>query len=250
SLEALEVHLPRGGEPDIQVRAAIEDIAMQAMSAALGWPEFSGTLSGRIPGVSYSGGVLDIEGALEFQVFDGAVTLTDLRVERPFCVLPSLAANITARDLDLEELTQTFEFGRIAGRIDGYVRDLRMLDWKPVQFDAWFGTPQGAGRNDISRQAVSHLTTIGGGSATTMLSGPVLRLFNNFSYRRLGLGCRLQDNICRIRGIEEQGEAVLLLEGAGIPKISIQAYNRAVDWPQLLAQLVAISSGEEVRIGD
>ncbi len=250
SLESLSVHFPRGGEPDVQVRAGINDIAMQQMSTALGWPEFSGTLSGRIPGVTYAGGVLGIEGALEFQVFNGEVVLTDLSVERPFGVLPSLAANLTATNLDLEELTRTFEFGRIAGRIDGYVHDLRMLDWNPVQFDAWFGTPAGAGRNDISRQAVSHLTTIGGGSATAMLSGPVLRLFNNFSYRRLGIGCLLQDNVCQIRGIEEQGKAVLLLEGAGIPKISIQAYNRAVDWPQLLAQLVAISSGEEVRIGD
>lgn len=249
SLEELAVGFPRGGEPDIQLEAEITDVDMQQMSAALGWPEFAGTLSGSIPGINWSQGVIEIEGALDFEVFGGQVLLSDLRVERPFGVLPSLAANITADALDLEQLTRTFEFGRIAGHVDGYVRDLRMLDWRPVQFDAWFGTPQDSGRNDISRQAVQHLATIGGGSPTALLTGPVLRLFNDFSYRRLGLGCRLEDNVCHIRGIEEQGDAVLLLEGAGIPKISILAYNRAVDWPQLVAELTAVSGGEEVRIG-
>jgi len=250
SLEELAVGFPRGGEPDIQLEAEITDVDMQQMSAALGWPEFTGTLSGSIPGINWAQGVIEIEGALDFEVFGGQVLLSDLRVERPFGVLPSLAANITAGALDLEQLTRTFEFGRIAGRLDGYVRDLRMLDWRPVHFDAWFGTPQDSGRNDISRQAVQHLATIGGGSPTALLTGPVLRLFNDFSYRRLGVGCRLEDNVCHIRGIEEQGDAVLLLEGAGIPKISILAYNRAVDWPQLVAELTAVSSGEEVRIGE
>jgi hypothetical protein len=250
-LEALSFGLPRNGEPDIQLQAAIDDIEVLQLSRAIGWPEFGGTLSGKIPAVNWSGGVIEIDGALDFEVFDGQLMLTDLRVERPFGVLPSLSANITATGLDLEELTHTFEFGRIAGRADGYIRNLRMLDWQPVQFEAWFGTPVTDDRkHDISRQAVSHLTTLGGGSATAMLTGPVLRLFNNFSYRRLGLGCVLQNNVCRISGIKEQGEAVLLLEGAGIPKISILAYNRAVDWPQLLAELSAVTGGEDIRVGD
>lgn len=249
SIEKLAVDFQEQGEPDILLRAALDDIDMQRMSEALGWPEFGGTLSGRVPGVTLSGGVIDIDGALEFDVFGGQIMLTDLKVERPFGVLPSLAANITASSLDLEQLTRTFDFGRIAGRIDGYVHNLRMLDWQPVQFDAWFGTPEDAGRQGISRQAVTHLATIGGGSPTALLSGPILRLFNDFSYRRLGVGCTLQDNVCRIRGIEQQGDAVLLLEGAGIPKISILAYNRAVDWPQLVAELTAVSSGDEVKIG-
>ena len=250
-LETFSFTLPEVGEPDIQLQASIDNIEMRQMSTAIGWPEFGGTLSGTIPGINWSEGVIEVEGALDFEVFDGQLLLTDLRVERPFGVLPSLAANITATQLDLEGLTQTFEFGRIAGRADGYVRNLRMLDWQPVQFDAWFGTSESDDeKHDISRQAVSHLTTLGGGSATAMLTGPVLRLFNNFSYRRLGFGCELRNNVCQIRGVDEQNEGVVLMEGAGIPKISILAYNRSVDWPQLLAELIALSGGESIRIGD
>ena len=91
---------------------------------------------------------------------------------------------------------------------------------------------------------------IGGGGAASALSGPLLRMFNNFSYRRLGLGCRLQNNLCSITGLSEDGQSVLLLEGAGIPKITVRAWNRQVDWPQMVANLVAISEGDEIRVGD
>jgi hypothetical protein len=191
-----------------------------------------------------------VDGEIRVDVFGGRVALQNLSLERAFGVLPGLAADMEIVDLDLEQLTQTFSFGRIAGRLDGYVRDLRMLDWKPVAFDAWLGTPERqGGSNDISRQAVNRLTTLGGGSATTALTGPLMRMFSNFSYRRLGLGCRLQNNICHLSGLSEDDASVLLLEGAGVPKITIRAYNRNIDWPQMVSNLVAVSGDAEVRIG-
>ena len=256
NLHELSVLLPGGvgnvaGEPDIRLRADLEEMDMEQLTAAFGWPSFSGKISGRIPGVKFEDGVLEVEGEILVNVFDGMLTLEDLRIERPFGVLPSLAANVEAENLDLELLTSTFSFGRISGRIDGYVRDLRMLDWKPVAFDAWLGTPENQkGSKGISRQAVNHLTTLGGGSATTALTSPIMRLFNNFSYKRLGLGCRMKNNICEVRGVSEDNVSVLIMEGAGVPKITIRVFNRSVDWPQLLAQLVAASEGESIKIGD
>ena len=256
NLHELQVLLPgssdnAAGEPDIRLRADLDELDMEQLTAAFGWPTFSGKVTGKIPGVSFEDGVLDVEGEILVTVFDGLLTLDDLRIERPFGVLPSLAANVEVQNLDLELLTSTFSFGRISGRIDGYVRDLRMLDWKPVAFDAWLGTPQSQrGSKGISRQAVNHLTTLGGGRATTALTSPVMRLFNNFSYKRLGLGCRMQNNICEVRGVSEDDVSVLIMEGAGVPKITIKVFNRSVDWPQLLAHLAAASEGEAIRVGD
>jgi hypothetical protein len=256
NLYELQVLLPGASgdgsaEPDIRLRADLVELDMEQLTAAFGWPPFSGKISGQIPGVSLEDGVLDLEGEILVSVFDGLLTVDDLRIERPFGVLPSLAANVEAENLDLELLTSTFSFGQISGRIEGYVRDLRMLDWKPVAFDAWLGTPRGQqGSEGISRQAVNHLTTVGGGRATTALTSPVMRLFNNFSYKRLGLGCRMQNNVCEVRGVSEDDVSVLIMEGAGVPKITIRAFNRRVDWPQLLAHLVSASEGDSVRVGD
>jgi hypothetical protein len=162
-----------------------------------------------------------------------------------------LAANLDVHNLDLQQVTKTFSFGRISGRMSGFVHDLRMLDWEPVAFDAWFGTPeQEKGSNEISRQAVNRLTAIGGGGATAALTGPVLKLFSNFSYRRLGLGCRLQNYICEVRGLDDDETSVLIMEGAGVPKIMIRVFNRSMDWPTLVGGLTAAAQGEQIRVGD
>jgi len=252
-LGALRVGLPgrsgSGGEPDVQLRARIERLDMGQLTAALDWPAFSGQISGEIPGASLNEGVLSFDGEIRVDVFDGSVALRDLSIERAFGVLPSLAADVTISNLDLEQLTQTFSFGRIAGRLDGYVRDLRMLDWRPVAFEAWLGTPERQqGSNDISRQAVNRLTTIGGGPATSALASPLMRMFSSFSYRRLGLGCHLQNNVCDLRGLSEDEQSVLIMEGAGVPKITIRAFNRHIDWPQLVSNLLSVATTPDIEV--
>jgi len=43
---------------------------------------------------------------------------------------------------------------------------------------------------------------------------------------------------------------VLILEGSGIPKITIRAFNRRVDWPQMVANLLAVSAGDTIQVGN
>jgi hypothetical protein len=255
-LREFRLRLPGGqgdaaGDPEIRLQAELRDLDMQQLTTALGWPEFRGRVSGTIPAVRLQQGVLEVDGKIYVNVFDGLVSLQDLRVERLFGVLPSLAANVEVTGLDLAQLTSTFSFGHISGRLDGYVHDLRMLNWQPVAFDGWLGTPADqTGKQDISRKAVTHLTTIGGGSATAALASPLMRMFSSFSYRRLGMGCTLADNVCEIRGLGQDESSVLLLEGAGVPKITIRAFNRRVDWPQMVANLEAVSGEGQVQVGD
>jgi hypothetical protein len=254
-VEEFRLRLPPSGslglEPEVEFQAELRDLDMEQLSRALDWPLFEGKISGRIPGVSFDNGVLTVDGLLNFEAFDGQILLSDLRVERLFGVLPSFAANLEVINLDLQQLTHTFSFGQIAGRLDGYVRELRMLDWSPVSFDAWFGTPESQSRSrQISRQAVNHLTSIGGGGATAALTGPLMRMFNNFSYSKLGMGCKLENYVCTIRGLNDEIDSVLIMEGSGIPKLSIRVFNRRMDWPQLVSNLSAASSGESIRIGD
>ena len=253
AVETLEVNMPgstpeASKEPEIRLQTSIENLDMKELTTALEWPAFEGKISGSIPGVAMRDGVLEVEGQIAFDVFDGQILLSGLRVERPFGVLPSLAANLDVHNLDLQQVTHTFSFGQISGRMEGFVHELRMLDWKPVAFDAWFGTPAGEKTQNISRQAVNRLTSIGGGGATAALTGPVLKLFSNFSYRRLGLGCRLQNNTCEVRGLDDDAASVLIMEGAGVPKIMIRAFNRQMDFPTLISGLTAAAEGESMRV--
>ncbi|MGD8346955.1 MAG: hypothetical protein PVI83_06890, partial [Lysobacterales bacterium] len=108
-------------ESRFEMQAKLAGIDMARLTRAFGWPRFDGRLSGEIPRVRLDAGVLRADGEMRFEIFDGEVTVGGLSAERLFGVLPSLAADIQIRNLDLEQVTSTFEFGTIGGRLDGRV---------------------------------------------------------------------------------------------------------------------------------
>ena len=236
------------GLQSFEFSGSVEPISLQRLSEALGWPLLQGSFSGQIPKVSLHQGVVEVGGAMEFEVFDGLVTLDQMRVERLFGVLPTLAADIRVDKLDLEQMTSAFSFGKIEGRLSGKVGDLRLLDWQPVAFDLDLYTDTSIkARRRISQRAVDNLSSIGGGAAA--LSQTVLRVFDDFAYKRLGLKCRLSNNVCRMGGVGDAASGYFIVKGSGIPRIDIIGYSKQVDWPQLLRRLDAAtrSGGAQVN---
>jgi hypothetical protein len=192
--------------------------------------------------------VFSSDGALHIGVFDGQARIAGLRWERPFGTAPSLSADIELDDLDLDPLTGAFGFGAISGRLDGYIRGLRMLDGAPVAFDAFLHTDDDwNGRRRISQKAVNDIGSVGGGVAAG-LQQTVLSLFDTFGYRRIGLRCRLANNVCEMGGVEDLANGYVLIEGAGLPRVTVNGYRRRVDWPVLLARLQAAASGGGISV--
>ena len=234
-------------EVQAQFGGRLEGLSMAAVSAALNWPPLSGSLSGVIPRVRYWHNHLDIDGALLVKAFDGDITVANLRLDRPFETLPELTADIELFNLDLSSITQTFDIGRMEGLLSGYVRDLRLLDWRPVEFDAYLHTPEGdTSRRRISQRAVESISDLGGTGAAGALSRLALGLFEDFHYARLGIGCRLQGGICTLRGLapSADGQGFQLVQGRGLPRIDIVGYNTRVDWNDLLTRLQAAMLSE------
>lgn len=237
--------------PAIDLDAVIEPLDLAALTRNLGLPEFGGTLSGRIPGVRLDGGALRVDGGLDLELFSGEARIRGLSVERPFGTLPALSASVEFERLDLAPLTSAFEFGAMQGELQGHVRGLRLLDWQPVAFDAWFHAPSDTPLpRRISQRAVDQIASVGGGGAAA-LSAPLLGLFDEFAYREIGLGCRLAANVCAMRGLDEvDGGGYRIVAGRGIPRLDVVGFRRQVDWPVLLRQLRAATRGEGVTVGD
>ncbi|MDO7667638.1 MAG: hypothetical protein MUQ39_04530, partial [Pseudomonadota bacterium] len=210
-------------------------ISMESLSAALGWPLLHGKLSGVIPKVSYFNQQLQVDGALMVKLFEGTTVIRDLRLDKPFGALPQLHANIDLTGLDLEILTQTFDFGKITGKLDGRLSDLRLSNWQPVQFDAYFATPEGdKSQRRISQKAIDNLSQIGGGVGG-ILSRSFLRFFEDFSYQKLGLNCILRNEICAMSGVGEAKQGYYIVKGGGLPpRINVVGYTWQVDWPDLI----------------
>lgn len=240
----------RRPDREFEIDARLRPLDLAALTEALGWQRLGGSLSGRFPGVRFADGVLDFDGSIDVELFSGSAIIRGLSIERPLGTLPALAADIEFELLDLEQVTGAFEFGAMSGRLSGYMRGLRLLDWQPVAFDAWLHTPLGVdGKRRISQKAVDSISSLGGGGAA-MLSAPLLSLFDDFGYRQVGLGCRLAANVCQMRGVEDvDGGGYRIVEGRGIPRLDVVGYKRRVDWPQLLAQLQAAAGGAPPRTG-
>lgn len=249
AIEAFELARQGTGEGvDLVLLAAIEPISLAPLSTAMGWPPLEGSLAGEIPRIEWVDGVLELGGAMSFDVFDGRVVVDNVSLERPFGVLATFAADMALEDLDLRQVTSAFEFGEIRGRLSGNVVGLRLLDWQPVAFDAALQTPAGdRSKHRISQRAVDNLSSLGGGAGAA-IQQTFLRFFEDFSYDRLGLRCVLRNNVCSMSGVEARGDGFYIVKGRGIPRIDVIGFQRQVDWPQLLARLQAATNSGDVTI--
>ena len=235
-IESLSITQPATPAMSLQLSGGLTPVSMEAFSAALDWPTMTGKLSGVIPSLSYTNSKIDIGGAMLMQAFDGDIVVRNLQLERPFGVVPLLSADVDLDNIDLDTLTRTFAFGRIQGKLGGTITGLRMENWAPVEFTAQFATPSNDNsRHRISQKAVNSLSSLGGVSGA--LSRSLLRFFDEFSYSRLGLTCRLQAGICEMGGVEPAGNGYYIVKGGGIPRIDVLGYATKVDWDVLVERL-------------
>ena len=248
----LTIRPPQGEQgADIRFGLVLDDIDFGRVSTALGLPAFQGRLSGTIPNARYANERIDFDGGLSMQLFDGRVAFSSLALERPFGSAPSLSADIAFDDLDLLRLTEVLGFGSITGRIDGRIDGLRLVDWTPVAFDARFITDAKPGvKQRISQRAVQNISSVGDASFVTSLQGQLIGLFDDFGYRRIGIGCRLANEVCSMSGLHSGNNAFTIVEGAGLPRLTVVGFNKQVDWPTLVERLAAVGSGDVKPVVD
>jgi hypothetical protein len=240
------------GLPEMQAdfAAAIEPIELPGLCRALGWPEFSGRLSGELPGLKLRNRRIDVDGTLTATAFDGHIEVRKLQVIEPFSVLPRIAADIELRRLDLAAVTGAFDFGRIEGRLDGDIQGLRVVGWEPVAMNAHlYSSPDDRSRHRISQRAIDSISSIGGGP-TGLLSRGFMSFFEDFAYDRIGWRCVLDNGVCRMNGIKPgpDGRGYVLVKGKGLPRIDVVGYSTQVNWRTFMAQLKGLGSSGPAQV--
>lgn len=224
----------------------LEPVSMPALSEALGLPRMAGSFAASVPGVRWRDGVLALDGQMLIRVFDGYVAATGLKLVEPFGATPRVLADLQMRYIDLEALTDTVKFGQVTGRLDGDVTGLELLRWRPVAFDAHIRSSEGDYPRVISQRAVQNITALGGPGAAAAIQRSFLGFFERFGYRRIGLSCVLRDGVCDMDGLSHKGGGFVLIEGGGVPALSVVGYNRRVDWPELLDRLSRVTGATPV----
>jgi len=240
---ATEASLPL----ELRLAGVLTPVSLPALCDALGLPRAAGRVSGMLPEVIASEHEFRIDGNLLLRLFDGRIVARNLRVLHPFATLAELATDLQITHIDLGLLTREGYFGRVKGRLGGHVRGLRLQAWQPVAMDLELATPPDNDRpRRISQRAVDSLSALAGGGAG-LLSRGFMRFFSEYSYGRLGVGCRLIDGICTVSGVERaaDGGVVLVSRGGLIPPfIEVRASGREISWRSLTEIYRRIASGE------
>jgi hypothetical protein len=237
----------------ITLQGVLTPIPMPAFSQAMDWPIMQGTLSGVIPGLSYRRGRLELDGDLLVRVFGGSVVIRGLSIGDPFGSNTRVSTDLDVRNIDLEQLTGAFSFGKIEGTLEGEVRNLQLERWRATAFDGYLQNPLDDERpHRISQKAVDNLSAIGGGISGALSRG-FLRVFQDYSYDRLGLHCRLADGICAMKGVAPASNGFYIVTRGGLlpPWIDVRGSGIplpdgrfAVAWSDILLGFKRINSGQ------
>ena len=227
--------------PAVEFEGFLTPVDLTLITEALEWPTMQGKISGVIPAVFYKQRNARIDGTLLIKAFEGNILLKDVEASHLLSSWPVLKADGQFRGIDLEQLTQTFEFGRITGNVDGKIEKLVLENWQPTQFDAVFKSSEKSGRKRISQKAVDNISNLGGAGVAGALSRSFLRFFEDFGYDKIGFSCILRDGICEMDGVAKANQGYYLVKGGGIPRIDVIGHNRQTDWNILVDRLVNIT---------
>ncbi|OQW93911.1 MAG: hypothetical protein BWK79_08665 [Beggiatoa sp. IS2] len=232
------------GTEDMQweLNGHVQPLSLQNLSSALDLLPLQGQIAGKIPPTRYRKQHLEMAGELRAQMFEGEMIVKKLAIDNLFGATPSLKADIDLDKLNLQKLTNVTNFGEIQGQLSGYIHELHLINWQPVTFDAHFETPaDNTLPKKISQRAIDNLSNLGGNNVVNAISRGILRVFENFSYTRLGWGCRLKNGICEMRGVEKAPNGYYIVKGGGLPRIDVIGYNQQVNWKVLLNRLKSVS---------
>jgi hypothetical protein len=201
---------------DRHLEAAVElrAIALEQATAALGLLELRGSVDGEFPSVLLRGDVLTTEGASEVAVFGGRVVLDRVSASALRSPFPHLSFAAILQDLDLEQLTQTLEFGRVTGVLGGELSEVELIGSTPVRLVGELRTVERQGvPQRLSIKAVNNLTLLGTGADASFLERGLRSIFESYPYQAIGIAVLLEGDDFVLRGLETRGDKELFLKG-------------------------------------
>lgn len=193
--------------------------------------------------VHLQGNRLRADGELVTRIFSGHLVLKNLRATDLFSLNRTLYLDADWRDLDLEQLTRTTHFGLVTGRLEGSLTGLAMSVWGPLAFDLVLKSQDLRGiRRRISVTAIDNLAQVGSGQSPFMGSAALLKLFKDFSYKKIGIRCTLKNNRFSIRGLMENKGVEYLVERRGLAGVDIvnRNPNNRISWNDMIERLKRI----------
>jgi hypothetical protein len=227
-----------------------KDLQLQKLTEALGWYRFGGTLSGSIPKMELTDNVLRSEGQIQIEVFGGRVQISKMEIENPFSWLPAIKLDARFQNINLEQASETFEFGRISGILEGTVSDVVITNGQPAQLRADVHTVERPGSSQwISVEALNKITVLSSGGDGSLVYGGIAGLFDNFRYSKMGFKASLKNDKLTLRGIESRDGKEFLVVGSLLPPtVNVISHTQQIGFRDLLKRLEQIRQSDKPQI--
>ncbi len=227
-----------------------KDLQLQRLTESLGWYRFGGTLSGSIPKVEMAGNVLRSKGQIEIGVFGGHVQVSTTEIENPFSSLPAIKLNARFQEMHLEQMSETFAFGRISGILEGTLSDLIIADGQPSQMQVDVRT---VARSDssqwISVEALDQITMLSSGANGSLIYGGIAGFFDEFRYSNMGFKATLRNDKLTLRGVESSDGKEFLVVGSLLPPtVNVISHAREIGFRDLVKRLEQIQRSDKPQI--
>ncbi len=214
TLERLTLnHLLRPGR-HLESGVELSGISLERISEELELIPLEGALNGHLTGVRLSPRTLRVDGGGEIEAFGGTVSVRDISGQDVLSRFPKLQLSADFSDIDLGALTRRLDFGEMTGVLQGTLEDLELFRGVPVRFRAHLETIHRKGlRRTVDVKAVNNITILGTGQRASVFDRGIQRFFDRYTYERLGVTMRLDQDVLLLRGLEHRGDKELFLRG-------------------------------------
>jgi hypothetical protein len=206
-------------------------------------------VDGHFPRVSLTGNALRVEGDGELALLGGRVVVREISGEEVLSRFPKMVFSAEFSEIDLRQLTRTFDFGEMRGTLEGWIRQCELFRWAPVRFRARLETVEREGvPQTINVKAINNIAILGTGGRVGVFDRGIHKFLDRYTYSKLGVEMSLARDSFLLRGLESRGERELFLKGRlpfRIDVVNAQP-GKAVSFRTMLDRLSTLDFGKSV----
>jgi len=232
--------------PRLSANLVLEDFDLAKLGEIYGIGWLRGKLRGDLGRVRIDEDAIRTEGTLDVETFGGSMRVSKLVVEQPFGRVPEIGLDAKLDGMDLGAMTEQLGYGRVSGVLEGQVSNLVIAAGQPQSFDADLHTVKRSGVSQtVDVRAIVQLGVLGGGDSGS-LTGTFLKVVDRYRYSKLGLRCRLRNDVFEIRGVESDGGKDYIVKGSLLPpSVSVVSHSQVVSFSEMLRRIQRINAIDE-----
>jgi hypothetical protein len=233
----------------VSFSAEAKRLRLEELTQAMNWTRFSGTLTGSIPQVQAAQNMVLTRGEIQAELFGGQLRMGKFEIDNPFSALAAIKLDARFNDIQLEQLSQTFAFGRISGILEGSIDDLVVSAGQPSELRADIHSVDHGGEQRISVEALNKITVLSSGEDGGALYGGLAGFFDSFRYSKLGFKATLKNDRLILRGVESRGDQEMLVVGSFLPPtVNIISHTQSIAFSELLKRLERINKTDKPNV--